>query len=89
MNQPTKEQVEGMVMMSIYLYGSIYEELIRIEMYEQENHYGIAAYYDDGDWTFQDVLLPKPFDIKSLEQACNHLIEKLEPIIQARTNQQS
>ena len=80
MNAPTKQQIEGMVMMSIYLYGNIYNDLVKIEVSETEDGSFISAYYEDEEHTYRSVFIENPLTVKKIDKASDELIEKLIPI---------
>lgn len=81
MNAPTKEQIEGMVMMSIYLYGNIYNDLVKIEVSQTEDGHFISGYYEDEERTYRSVFIENPISVKKIDKASDELIEKLEPVI--------
>lgn len=89
MNKPTKEQIEGMVMYSLYLDDTVYDEVLKVEVFIDEDCIRLTADCGEGDWMFASVTIPLNYSMREFDKAVDELVAKLYPIIQARTNQQS
>lgn len=82
MNQPTDEQIQGMVMYSMYLDSTkIYDNCFKVEVDKSAHYYRISAFYGEGDWMFTSVIVPNPFKISELDSYIDNLILKLNEII--------